>query len=884
MSKKTKISLSRLESFLKAQCDRLRTSMDASEYKNYIIALLFLKRINDQFEIDRQTLKEELKKQYPNASDADIEEELNIPEKYNCFVPELARWKYLLHPVNEKEEELSFGDAITTALTEVERTNSALLSGVLSKTKFNELNTKTERILDDETLRDILRDFNDFPKLQDENFEFPDLLGAAYEYLIKFFAESAGKKAGEFYTPSEVVYLMGQILQPKETDEICDPTVGSGGLLITMYNYVENRYGSAEKLTLHGQEIGDSPYQMCKMNMIFHNIRNARIEQGDTLLSPKLTTNGSLNQYDIVVANPPFSQNYTTANMKFKERFQNWMSKKKQADFMFVQHMISVLKNNGRMAVVMPHGVLFRGGEEQKMRQRLIMGSETNPACILECVIGLPQGLFYGTGIPASLLIINKAGAAKRKGVFFINADREYKEGKNQNSLRPEDIEKISFVYHNKKEIPGYSRLVSKETLAAEDYNCNIRRYVDNSEAPTPQDVKAHINGGIPAKEIDELKPVFDCYKGLLDKLFTKAIDGYANFTDAVSEKADIKNTIAESEGKKQVAEAYSKAIDTFWNASDADLNALHGGSLFDFYHNLTDRFVRELTKLLVLDEYQIRGSFAHFSDSLKSDFRSVQSSGWTAELIPDDELIANEFPDVLADLKRLESRRDELEAKFAEIAEMEPEEWDAEQYEVMPKTIISDFKDEKKNLNVQVKELKKELNAKEKIAKAEFKSKQKQLKDLRKQAVKEKNDGEIRKLDKQLENLVLPVISNPEIDRLDLQIADIDTQIAHHVALENELKDCRKKIREIEVSKEALADKAREQISDDDARRLITARWLNSLHDNINVYLEAHARRLQQRVELIHDKYSVTLSTLIANRNKATEELDGYLKELGYL
>ena len=854
MSKKTKISLSRLESFLKAQCDRLRTSMDAAEYKNYIIALLFLKRINDQFEIDRLALKEDLKKQYPNADEATIDEELDIPEKYNCFVPELARWKYLLHPLSEEGEELSYGDAITTALAEVEKSNSALLSGVLSKTKFNELNTKGERVLDDETLSAILKDFNDFPKLQDENFEFPDLLGAAYEYLIKFFAESAGKKAGEFYTPSEVVYLMGQILQPKETDEICDPTVGSGGLLITMYNYVENRYGSAAKLTLHGQEKFDSPYQMCKMNMIFHNIRNARIEQGDTLLDPKLVTGGSLNQYDIVVANPPFSQNYTTANMKFKERFKNWMSKKKQADFMFVQHMISVLKNSGRMAVVMPHGVLFRGGEEQKMRQRLIMGSETNPTCILECVIGLPQGLFYGTGIPASLLIINKAGASKREGVFFINADREYKEGKNQNSLRPEDIEKISFVYHNKKEIPGYSRLVSKELLADEDFNCNIRRYVDNSEAPTPQDVKAHINGGIPAKEIDELKPVFDCYKGLQDKLFSKATDGYANFTDAVAEKSDIKNIIAESNGKKQVAEAYSKAIDTFWDASDADLNALHGGSLFDFNHNLTDRFVSELAKLSVLDEYQIRGSFAHFSDSLKSDFRSVQSSGWTAELIPDDELIANEFPEVLADLKRLESRRDELEGKFAEIADLEPEEWDAEQYEAMPKAIISEIKGEIKELKAQKRELTKQQKALEK---------------------RRKSGADVEKEQKKC---------NTEIADLDAQISEKEAGIAKHVALENELKDCRKKIREIEVSKEALADKAREQISDDDARRLITARWLNSLHDNINVYLEAHARHLQQCVELIYDKYSVTLSALIDDRDQATEELNGYLKELGYI
>lgn len=854
MPKKNKISLSRLESFLKAQCDRLRTSMDAAEYKNYIIALLFLKRINDQFEIDRLALKDELKKQYPNAADADIEAELDIPEKYICYVPDKARWKFVLNPVDDEGETISYADAITTALAEVEKSNSALLSGVLSKTKFNELNTKGERVLDEETLSALLKDFNDFPKLQDENFEFPDLLGAAYEYLIKFFAESAGKKAGEFYTPSEVVYLMGQILQPKETDEICDPTVGSGGLLITMHNYVENRYGSAEKLTLHGQEKFDSPYQMCKMNMIFHNIRNARIEQGDTLLNPKLVTGGTLNQYDIVVANPPFSQNYTTANMQFKERFQNWMSKKKQADFMFVQHMISVLKNNGRMAVVMPHGVLFRGGEEQKMRQRLIMGSESHPSCILECVIGLPQGLFYGTGIPASLLIINKADATNREGVFFINADREYKEGKNQNSLRPEDIEKISYVYHNKIEIEGYSRMVSRETLAIEDYNCNIRRYVDNSEPPTPQDVRAHLQGGIPEAEILALKAEFDCYKGLQNKLFTAATDGYAHFADAVKEKADIKTIISESKGKQQVADDYHKAIETFWTASDADLDSLHGGSLFDFNNNLTDRFVATLTSLNVLDKYQVRGSFAHFSDTLKSDFRSVQSSGWTAELIPDDELIANEFPEVLADLKRLENRRDELDAKFAEIAEMDPEEWDAEQYDVMPKGVISDIKGEIKELKAQKRELSKQQKALEKR----------------------------RKLGGAVTDEIAQCAA--DIAALDKQIADKEAGIAHHVALENELKDCRKQIREIELSKEALADKAREQISDDAARRLITQRWLATLHDNIAVYLEAHARRLQQSVELLHDKYSVTLQNLIEERDEATEELDGYLKELGYI
>ncbi|MBR6774887.1 MAG: N-6 DNA methylase [Bacteroidales bacterium] len=853
MSRKTKISLSRLQSFLKAQCDRLRAYMDASEYKDYIIALLFIKRINDQFEIDRLKLRDELKTQFPDVPESDIEEELDVPEKYNCYVPTLARWKHLLNPNDENGEEISYGDAITIALAEVEKSNSALLSGVLSNTKFNKINAKGERAIDDATLSDILKEFNDFPKLQDENFEFPDLLGAAYEYLIKFFAESAGKKAGEFYTPYEVVYLMGQILQPKEDDEICDPTVGSGGLLITMHNYVENRYGSAEKLTLHGQELKEPSYMMCKMNMIFHNIRNARIELGDTLLTPKLVNAGTLNQYDIVVANPPFSQNYTTANMQFKERFQNWMSKKKQADFMFVQHMISVLKNNGRMAVVMPHGVLFRGGEEQKMRERLIGGTANSP-CILECVIGLPQGLFYGTGIPASLLIINKAGANDRQGVFFINADREYKEGKNQNTLRPEDIEKISFIYHNKIEIEGYSRLVTKETLKEEAYNCNIRRYVDNSEAPTPQDVKAHLNGGIPQNEIDSLKNMFDCYGELQKLIFKDSEDNYADFVDEVKDKNDIKNIIFSSEGKNMVMSNYSDAVDAFWKNSSDDLENLHGGSIFDFNNNLTERFVSELTKQNVLDKYQVRGSFAHFSDTLSSDFRSVQSSGWTAELIPDDELIANEFPEVLADQKRLENRRDELDAKFAEIAEIEPEEWDAEQYELMPKAVISEVKAEIKELKSQRTKLNKEKKALEKRL---------------------KSGADVKSALARCEQ---------ELAEAEKQIEEKEAGIAHHVDLENELKDCRKKLREIEVNKEFLADKAREQISNDDARRLICERWLKTLHDTVNVYLEAHTRRLQQAVELLYDKYSVTLTSLIEERKAATNELENYLIELGYL
>jgi len=222
-----------------------------------------------------------------------------------------------------------------------------------------------------------------------------------------------------------------------------------------------------------------------------------------------------------VVANPPFSQNYSTTGMKYKERFKVFMPEKgKKADLMFVQHMVAVLKADGKLAVIMPHGVLFRGGAEKECRKRFIEDG------ILDAIISLPPGLFYGTGIPACVLVLSKAGAAARDGVLIINADREYKEGKNQNSLRPEDVAKITHVYRNRLEVEKYSRVVSYKELAAEDYNLNIRRYVDNSPPPEPHDVRAHLHGGVPASEVDALAPYFRNYSGLREALFVPRANG----------------------------------------------------------------------------------------------------------------------------------------------------------------------------------------------------------------------------------------------------------------------------------------------------------------------------------------------------------------------
>lgn len=929
-----KLSLSKLETFLKSQCDALRGSMDASEYKDYLIAMIFLKRVNDQFAIAQDHFKKELKHQYPNITDEEIAEEIELDSyknKYEFFVPPLARWKMDTLPKSFEDEQrqiirnakeifanpnstsqekagaehdktcaeknLSFrgllyenedvGNSINIALKELEKSNGAILQGVLTgkegnSTNFNETNTNGERKLSDEVLSEMINDFNNY-LLVDENFEFPDLMGAAYEFLIKYFAESAGKKGGEFYTPHQVVELMGRILKPARDAKICDPTVGSGGLLINMKNYVEMVYGSAKDLYLFGQESKEGTYKMCKMNMIFHGIKNANIHHCDTLLNPTLIENGELIKYDIVVANPPFSQNYTTKDMKFQDRFKFWMSKKKQADFMFVQHMISTLKADGRMAVIMPHGVLFRGGEEQKMRKWLITGIQgestiaenTNTPCILEAVIGLPPSLFYGTGIPASILVINKKGASDRKGVLFINADREYKEGKNQNILRPEDIDKISYVYEQKDTTDKkYSRLVTKEELEAEEFNCNIRRWVDNAPEPDNQDVEAHLNGGMPKCEVDALDDRFNSYYDLKNSMFESLREGYYKFTDKVPNKEAIKDLIINSEGYKFIKKFNHDCLEGVWEKCLETIKDLpNQKSIQSFVECIRSTYINDMydDEYPVINLYQGRGAIAQFFTDLKYDFMSVVSSGWNAELIPEDEILESQFPEVLKELRDAEARRDEIQAQFDSVNEMEkeegwnPEEFDLENAKVIPKSVIKNIKSDIKTNNGEINSIKKEIKTLEKRISAYKKSK-----DINVQE-------EISKLEAEIQSKTSEMAPYQNI------VDELNAKIKTHTDLEEELKECRRTIKAITQRKDKLVEEAREKISDEEAEKLIIARWNRTLHSIVDAYIEEFARNLQLDIEHIYEKYTVTLKDILSNRDTVTTDLNKYLKELGY-
>lgn len=575
------VTVTQLTQALFGAADILRGRMDASQYRDVISGLLVLKRASDQPGI------------------------LQMPER--------ARWSHIV-----EHEGRDLGHVLNVALSQLERSNSEVLKGVFDALDFNTGRSSAG-------LTTLVDHFDHIP-LNDDDLEFSDVVGRAYDLLLGWFADSAGKRGGEFFTPRSVVQLMVRLVRPQEGHSVYDPFAGSGGMLVQARQYVNEHGGEGVDLTLFGQEANGATWATARLNLLLHGLTDSSVLCGDTLTDPLHLEGGHLRRFDRVLSNPPFSMNYSDKEMRHPERMKyGWTpGQGKKADLMNVQHVLATLRPDGIGAVVTPHGVLFRGGAEAEIRQGIVEDGR------LEAVIGIGPNVFHGTAVPACILVLRGADgtpADQRGQVLFINAEREVVTGRSQNHLEPQNVEKIVGAFREWADIPGFSRVVSLGEIADNDFNLNIRRYVDAGPPAEPSlDVRAALFGGVPRSEVDAEMGRFQVFGIALADLFTTKDSGYLDFLDCGCEAtaARIPDLAAARERD------FIDHCRSWWEGTESRIAELAGtGRLLMLRSRLMASFREELLLAGILDRYQLTGAFAAWWADWQDDLRSLDLRGF---------------------------------------------------------------------------------------------------------------------------------------------------------------------------------------------------------------------------------------------------------------
>ncbi|WP_353055864.1 type I restriction-modification system subunit M [Leucobacter sp. CX42] len=584
-----------LYSSLWASCDQLRGGMDASQYKDYILTLLFVKYVSDKAKTDRNSLID---------------------------VPEGGSFDDMLKAKGDKE----IGDRFNKIIAKLAETNG--LRNVIDQADFNDEEKLGKGKEMQDRLSKLVTIFNDLD-FRGSRAEGDDLLGDAYEYLMRHFATESGKSKGQFYTPAEVSRILAKVVginsQTRQDQTVYDPAAGSGSLLL------KAAAEAPRGMTIYGQEKDNATWALSKMNMILHGNEIAEIAKGDTITSPQFTNGNQLKTFDYVVMNPPFSvKSWSNGLENEYDRFEYGRPPEKNGDYAFLLHALKSLKSNGKGAIILPHGVLFRGNAEGVIRKRLLKQG------FIKGVIGLPANLFYGTGIPACIVIVDKENAQARSGVFMIDASKGFIKDGNKNRLRSQDLHKIVDTFNKQIETERYSRMVPMSEIAdpKNDYNLNIPRYIDSSEPEDLQDLNAHLNGGIPNVDLDALAPYWEAFPQLRDQLFKPNRPGYSDLDIDV---ADVQQTILDSiEFKEFAAAARTLTGDWFTSHRDALAAIDENTEPAELIETISDDLLERFKPVSLLDEYNVYEQLlTYWHETMHDDVYLVMADGWKQAAMP---------------------------------------------------------------------------------------------------------------------------------------------------------------------------------------------------------------------------------------------------------